>query len=305
MVRTGTVLALLWLPVAWALAAGIAFHVGNRDNGTLVSSGEVRSYLLHVPEGLDPATPVPLIISLHGGAAWPAWQRDVSRWHELADEEGFIVVFPAGLRQRGSTGPRAFNIHRLSKLDDDIRFISDLIDALAAEHNIDTTRIYVDGLSAGAGMAFALSCTLGDRVAAVGMVASALLLPARWCPDPRPMPLMAFHGVVDSLAPYHGGTSKVSEVPFQGVEGFTAAWARRNGCRPDPAETMVANGIVRRAYVDCIDGASVALYSIEEGGHTWPGAEPVTEWFLGPTPQDIDATRLLWAFFQKHTLDEL
>lgn len=301
MVRAGAALAVLWLPVAWALAAGIAFHVDNRDNGFLVSSGEPRSYLLHVPELLDSARPVPLVISLHGAGAWPSWQRDVSGWHELADEEGFIIVFPAAMRTDGSSGHRVFNIHRLSKLDGDVRFITDLIDKLGMEHNIDESRIYVDGLSGGAGMAFALSCTLGERIAAVGMVASALLLPAHWCPDPRPVPLMIFHGTADKIAPYHGGTSKAVTTPVQSVERFTAAWAQRNGCAPESGETLVAKDITRRAWTGCTDDTPVVLYTIPGGGHTWPGSTPDTEWFLGLTSRDIDATRELWAFYRTAT----
>jgi poly(3-hydroxybutyrate) depolymerase len=44
---------------------------------------------------------------------------------------------------------------------------------LEAEYNIDSTRIYADGMSIGGGMAFALSCRLSDRIAAVGAVAAA------------------------------------------------------------------------------------------------------------------------------------
>ena len=63
----------------------------------------------------------------------------------------------------------------------DVRFIADLIDTLRATYNIDPTRIYADGLSNGAGMAFVLSCALSDRIAAVGMVSSALLIPFESC----------------------------------------------------------------------------------------------------------------------------
>ena len=41
-------------------------------------------------------TPTPLVITIHGFAQWPANQRDVSRWNPLADEYGFIVVYPSG-----------------------------------------------------------------------------------------------------------------------------------------------------------------------------------------------------------------
>ena len=52
----------------------------------------------------------------------------------------------------------------------DVRFISELIDKLEAAYNIDPARIYANGFSNGGGMAFVLSCTLSDRIAAVGMV---------------------------------------------------------------------------------------------------------------------------------------
>src|SRR3989441_5213315 len=71
----------------------------------------------------------------------------------------------------------------------DVRFISELIDTLRAAYNIDPTRIYANGLSIGGGMAFVLSCTLSDRVAAVGMVAAAQSLPSSWCTDHRPVPI--------------------------------------------------------------------------------------------------------------------
>ena len=62
----------------------------------LVSGGEKRTYLLHVPKGYKPGTPVPLVISIHGFAEWPAHQAQISRWNALADEHGFIVVYPSG-----------------------------------------------------------------------------------------------------------------------------------------------------------------------------------------------------------------
>ena len=72
-----------------------------------------------------------------------------------------------------------------------------LIDALQARYNIDPRRVYADGLSNGGGMAFVLSCTLSDRIAAVGLVGSAQLLPWEWCQDERPVPMVNFHGTAD------------------------------------------------------------------------------------------------------------
>jgi len=44
----------------------------------------------------------------------------------------------------------------------------------------------------------------------------------------------------------------------------------------------------------------VVLYTIEGGGHTWPGGTPLPEWLLGPMSRSVDATRLMWAFFRAH-----
>jgi polyhydroxybutyrate depolymerase len=65
---------------------------------------------------------------------------------------------------------------------------------------------------------------------------------------------------------------------------------------------LVATDVTRRAYTSCADGAAVVLYTVLEGGHTWPGGGPLPEWFVGTTSNSIDATSLMWAFFGEHQL---
>jgi polyhydroxybutyrate depolymerase len=48
--------------------------------------------------------------------------------------------------------------------------------------------------------------------------------------------------------------------------------------------------------------APVVLYTVQGGGHAWPGGEPLPKWLVGPTTRSIDATELMWAFFQEHRL---
>jgi polyhydroxybutyrate depolymerase len=223
---------------------------------------------------------------------------ETSRWNEVADAHGFIVVYPAGWgagrmriwRMGGPGGPA------------EVRFISDLIDDLQARYNIDPRRVYADGLSNGGGMAFVLSCTLSDRIAAVGLVGSAQLLPWEWCTDTRPVPMVNFHGTEDRFTPYHGGKSPAAPDPFPAVMTWTAHWARRNRCAAKAAESRVAPDVTRLEYTDCADDASVVLYTIEGGGHTWPGGGPLPEWFAGRTSDGVDATREAWTFFSAHPL---
>jgi polyhydroxybutyrate depolymerase len=52
----------------------------------------------------------------------------------------------------------------------------------------------------------------------------------------------------------------------------------------------------------CRDGARVVLYSIEGGGHSWPGEIPDFWRRSGNVSHDVDASALILAFFLKPPL---
>ena len=87
---------------------------------------------------------------------------------------------------------------------------------------------------------------------------------------------------------------------FPAARDFVAGWAQRNRCGPNPVESEVAVDVTRLEYTDCADDAAAVLFTIHGGGHTWPGGEPMPEWFVGPTSRSVDATRQMWAFFREH-----
>jgi polyhydroxybutyrate depolymerase len=50
-------------------------------------------------------------------------------------------------------------------------------------------------------------------------------------------------------------------------------------------------------------GTEVVVYTIEGGGHTWPGGPqylPVA--LVGKASRNLDATQVIWEFFQHHSL---
>ena len=291
---------LIAVPAVVALMGAVSFHVANRSNHTMVVAGQERDYLLYVPASYDSTRPTPLVISLHGAGLWGAAQQKISQWNRVADREGFLVVYPSGAR---ASGLRVWHVGEDSTLTPDVRFIAALIDTLAAHYAIDRSRVYADGLSNGGGMALELSCALPDRVAAIGMVGAALTLPPQWCPERRPVPAIWFHGTADAAAPYRGGKSWVAPTePFPSIPAFVAKWAQRNQCGAAPLDSSVAADITRSAYTQCADDATVVLYTIRGGGHTWPGGGPLSEAWVGPTNTEIDATDLMWTFFRAHPL---
>ena len=284
-----TMLVCLGLPPAFVLVTGASSYVSNRTSGNVVIGGEAQDYIVHVPDGYDRRTPLPLVLSLHGAANWPSFQKDVTRFNELADRERFIVAYPGG----GGAVLKTFGLH-------EVKFIGALLDRLEASFNVDRSRIYVNGLSNGGGMSDVLSCVMSERIAAIGAVGSALTLTVDACKAAPPMPMIAFHGTADPLTRYNGGKVFLAPEPFPAIPDWLSHWSRRNKCVAPPAESRVAADVTRFDYDRC--AAPIAFYRVEGGGHTWPGGIDMPEWFVGRTTHSIDASELMWAFFKDHRL---
>ena len=120
------------LPLLLVLAALALYEFLDRGTDTLVVGNETREYLLYVPESYESAKPVPLVISLHGAALWPRMQRVISGWNEIADEAGFIVVYPGGYPLVAGHWLKLWRLWSgLTGQDDTVpetRFIAELID---------------------------------------------------------------------------------------------------------------------------------------------------------------------------------
>src|SRR2546421_7272410 len=102
----GAVLAMLGIPVLLVLVEAVSFRGANRPNGSFLSSGRKREYLLYVPRSYDRSKPTPLVISLHGAGLWGAAQKETTQRNRGADEHGFIVVYPSG---EAGAGPRVWH----------------------------------------------------------------------------------------------------------------------------------------------------------------------------------------------------
>jgi polyhydroxybutyrate depolymerase len=175
-------------------------------------------------------------------------------------------------------------------------------------------------MSNGAMMASTLACVLRDRVAAVAPVAG--VRDPEGCAPTREVPLIAFHGTADPYLAYEGGYGpKVAGLPTPDGTGTlgdlavaggsdavpvpdrVAAWAARNGCDGEPTETAVADDVTLTDWSECTPGTT-RLYTIADGGHSWPGSafDVGIADIVGPTTASIDATALIWRFFREHPL---
>ncbi|MEX0750934.1 MAG: PHB depolymerase family esterase [Dehalococcoidia bacterium] len=264
--------------------------LGDSDH-VMQSGGLQRTYVLHLPPTYDGATPLPLILNLHGFGSNGRQQAAYSRFPVLADSEGFIVVSPDG-----AGSPQQWNIRRDGNLPDDVAFVRALLDELESELCVDGERLFVAGMSNGAAFAQQLACAMPGRFAAVGAV-TALVYPIA-CASDLPIAVIGFHGTEDVCVPYYGGavTCGSARGQVRPVEDSAQDWARHNGCNLDPERARPAEHVRTIAYSECDDETAVVLFAIEGGGHTWPGSVAVGR--LGATTQEIDATQQIWQFFR-------
>jgi len=248
-----------------------------RYEATVTSGDALRRFVLVVPERiLDPA---PLLLVFHGFTGSPADVEEQTGFTELAEEHGFLVAYP-----EGEGRPRSWRADP-RRGDRDVEFVRDLVAAISAEVLVDPGRVYAAGMSNGGAMAARLACDASDVIAAVGTVAAPY--PLIDCEDSRPVPLVAFHGTADLIVPYEG-----VEPLFPRVEDWLRGWADRPGCDPDTSVSRITGDVTLTAWTGC--RTDVALYTVLDGRHGWPGPREKSWW--GSTTDSADASEVIWQF---------
>lgn len=284
--------------------AGVPLEAAASGCGTAVKSGTTietfssggvqRSYRLHVPKGYDGSKPLALVVNYHGYSSNAKEQEAYSRMVAQADRSGFITVTPDG-----TNNPQRWYIY--GKLErgyvDDFAFTRDLVNRVSGKLCVDAKRIYATGISNGGGMSSIAGCQLSDIFAAIAPVAGSPYSEPN-CKNAPPVPVIAFHGTDDKYVPFEGGPSGRLGLPATGARENSRQWAAHNGCAPTLSSQRIASDVLFESYGGCANGADVQLYVIEGGGHTWPGS--IGTLTLGKSTRSIDATALMWAFFQAH-----
>jgi polyhydroxybutyrate depolymerase len=279
---------------------------------SITSNDLERQYFVHVPAKPAPAAGRPVVLVFHGGGSNAKVTILYTGMNQLADREGFLVVYPegTGLLEAAKTFNAGICCGYAQRRNvDDVQFTRDLLDDLGRRTNLDPKRVFATGISNGGMIAYRLASELSDRIAAVAPVAGTIGSGA--IQAKRPVSVMHFHGTKDEFVNYTGGFGPraSTKVDFTSVEETIARWAKHNGCTvPAMAESLpdaVADGmsVTRKACGPGKEGTEVVLYTIEGGGHTWPGRESrLAGNVLGPSTKDIDANELMWEFFQRHPL---
>jgi poly(hydroxyalkanoate) depolymerase family esterase len=112
----------------------------------------------YVPSGLSGT--VALVVAMHGCSQTASTYATQSGWGKLADRHKFIVIYPEQITANNSS--KCFNWFDAtdqSKDQGEALSIKQMVDYMKLHYAIDTTQIFVTGLSAGAGMTSVMLAT--------------------------------------------------------------------------------------------------------------------------------------------------
>jgi polyhydroxybutyrate depolymerase len=256
---------------------------------TIEYQGLARSVLVIRP---DPATvDAPALILMHAHNVTPQTMANLARAGRLAAQYGAWIYLPQGVNGKWNEDPG------MDTGIDDVGFISRLIDSAVAQDGIDAQRVYAAGYSSGGFMAQRLACQLTNRIAGFASVAATMRNSlAEVCAPSRALPAVFMNGTADLVVPYKG------EPGLHSAAASLAFWAAVDGCASGQFQTVnlpdaVNDGthVALTRYTACLPGTAALLYTIDKGGHTWPGGPgSLYTADMGKTSRNLDATLVLW-----------
>ncbi|MDP3413598.1 MAG: PHB depolymerase family esterase [Polaromonas sp.] len=278
-------------------------------------------YWLYLPP--DAGTgPLPLVVMLHGCQQTATDFAQSTRMNELAARKGFAVLYPQ--QSAGTDAHRCWHWYKRSTQEGlgDVRLIADMITQVQARHGLDTSRTYVAGLSAGAGLANILALRYPAMVAAVGLHSAPVF-------GTTDSPMSAYGAMQHGSGQSHRESVRSfasAERAFPGMPAILVHGARDTVVRRinmtqlteqfsilnagfiKREDAVVRNRAARstgrhpRHACECATwyaGRKPQLVACEiaQLGHAWSGGDGSVEF---SAPEGPDATLMMWTFFARH-----
>lgn len=256
-----------------------------------------RTYKLYIPASYSAqlGEPVPVVVMLHGCTQSPDDFAAGTRMNALAEERGFLVVYPA--QAANANGSRCWNWFRSEDQERDRgepSLIAGITRQVVASHHVDERRVFVAGLSSGAAMAVILGATYPDIYAAVGAHSGLPYGAAHDMPSafgamkrssglagmphrtgsgaPRAagarVPTIVFHGDRDSTVDARNS----AEIVDQAIRGYSDEPRLQASVRQGAAEG--GRQYSHTVYADAANQPMVEQWVLHGAGHAWSGGSP-------------------------------
>ena len=276
--------------------------------GLAMGPAGARRYRLYRPPALQPGEQLPLLVMLHGCGQDAAGFAASTRMNALARRERFLVLYPE--QDRLASAQRCWNWYdtRSGRAHGEVALIMSAIDQVCLLYPVDSARIALAGLSAGASMAALLATRHPDRFQALVMhsgiapgvadsTATALAaMRGQRLPVPRVDPPAQVHERWPPLLVIHGSRDPVVS-PRHGP-AVARQWADRAGATSGAPRAVQRGQRHPQTVTDFKhQGRTVAtLVDVARLGHAWSGgaaSRPFSD------PQGPDASRMAWAFVSR------
>lgn len=295
--------------------------MGQFLKGSYTNEAGTRSYKLYVPGGYH-GQALPLIVMLHGCTQSPDDFATATRMNDFAETHTFFVVYPAQTF-KANVG-KCWNWFKSSEQQRDRgepAIIAGLTRQLITTYNVDTSRVYVAGISAGGAMAMVMGMAYPDLYAATGIQSGVAYGVAHNMPSglavikkgggavsagrlasatagkakSRVVPTIVFHGDQDSIV--HPNNSK------QIITQWTKLRTERGNGSPalqvtvHRGQAQAGHAYTRTVYHDGSELPLMEHWLVHGAGHAWSGGNPDVLWTDAKGP---DATQEMLRFFYEH-----
>ncbi|WP_322045807.1 PHB depolymerase family esterase [Paraburkholderia sp. J67] len=297
-------------PRAAAWAAGEWHRAEHLAKG----ASRALAYGLYLPPD-RPTADMPLVVMLHGCQQTMDSFAEGTRMNLLADRYGFAVVYPEQSMQAHPHQCWHWYDARQSAGGGEVTAIVSLVDTLAQEHGFDRSRVYLAGLSAGAGLASLLAMRAPGRFAAVALhsgpafgearsgVAALDVMRRGLHHDPVSLVQRELvgrkHPGMPALIVQGGGDAVVAPV---NAEQLTTQFLHLNSLADADgvhqgvvSHEQEGDGYTIHDYTHD-DGASVVrLCRVDALDHAWSGGDDAVPFHSSRGP---DASAMIWDFFE-------
>lgn len=246
--------------------------------------GYTRHWFEYIPSTVkaNSGQKVPLVVALHGAGQTGAIFTSYTEWYKVAEERGFIVVFPTGslYAPQPAAAPRpGWNMTGDPAQTDDVKFIDEMVKNIKSRYAIDSSRVYISGQSMGSMMTNLLAMRLPNVFAAAASTSGPILgisKPEYKFPDgintKYEIPVFIMFGEKDLFG---GGSFKNDP----DIKGTMAYWISRNKAGNVEEPLTYKSGIYNHQVWNNAKGIPLVRYSITKGrGHNCAAAEMWVLW---------------------------
>ncbi len=278
-----------------ALNDTISSSISAVQYATIMDGGLQREYIYYHPGTAPPNCPLVYVCHGYGGSAQDI--MDYSEFNDLADEFGFAVCYPQGIEDGG--GDTFWNVgydFHGSETVDDVAFLQNLNTFLQGDNSLNPTKVFCTGMSNGGDLCYMLACEASETFRAVAPISGMVLQDiVDDCTPSEEVSILEIHGTNDNVTFYNGDPTNTggwgvylgmaqTMAFYNGLFGLTL---QDSGNLPN-TNTNDGSTVSYEKFGDPQSCTEVWLYTVNNGGHDWPGA-----W----GNMDIEASREAWNFF--------